>query len=54
MKPKWVITGYQEQAKIDGSEQRHGLCQLWCEHLERSWNDYTGIDVKGKTNDIGQ
>ncbi|QTD55953.1 M28 family metallopeptidase [Parasphingorhabdus cellanae] len=47
--PEMVITSYQEQAKIDVTDSEMVFVGYGINAPEREWNDYEGVDVKGKT-----
>ncbi|WP_430415058.1 M28 family metallopeptidase [Parasphingorhabdus sp.] len=47
--PEMVVTSYQEQAKIDITDSDMVFVGYGINAPERGWNDYEGIDVKGKT-----
>ena len=44
-----VITSYREQAKIDVTNSDMVFVGYGVNAPERGWNDYAGVDVKGKT-----
>ena len=47
--PEMVVTSYQEQPKIDVSDSEMVFVGYGINAPEREWNDYEGVDVKGKT-----
>ena len=47
--PEMVITTYQEKAKIDIADSEMVFVGYGINAPERGWNDYDGVDVKGKT-----
>lgn len=47
--PEMVVTSYQEQAKIDITDSDMVFVGYGINAPERDWNDYEGVDVKGKT-----
>ena len=47
--PEMVVTSYQEQAKIDVVDSDMVFVGYGINAPERGWNDYDGVDVKGKT-----
>ncbi|OAO01307.1 peptidase M28 [Sphingomonadales bacterium EhC05] len=47
--PEMVVTSYHEQAKIDITDSDMVFVGYGINAPERGWNDYEGIDVKGKT-----
>ncbi len=47
--PEMVVTSYQEQPKIDVTNSDMVFVGYGVNAPERGWNDYDGVDVKGKT-----
>ncbi len=47
--PEMVVTSYQEQPKIDVTNSDMVFVGYGVNAPERGWNDYAGVDVKGKT-----
>ncbi len=47
--PEMVVTTYQEQDKIDIADSEIVFVGYGVNAPERGWNDYEGVDVKGKT-----
>ena len=47
--PEMVVTSYQEQTKIDIADSEMVFVGYGINAPEREWNDYEGVDVKGKT-----
>ena len=47
--PEMVVTSYQEQPKIDVANSDMVFVGYGVNAPERGWNDYEGVDVKGKT-----
>ncbi|CAN0593755.1 unnamed protein product, partial [Laminaria digitata] len=46
---EFVVTSYQEQPKIEVTDSDMVFVGYGINAPERGWNDYAGIDVKGKT-----
>ncbi len=47
--PEMVVTSYQEQGAIDVADSDMVFVGYGVNAPERGWNDYEGVDVKGKT-----
>ncbi len=47
--PEMVVTSYQEQASIEIADSEMVFVGYGINAPERGWNDYDGVDVKGKT-----
>lgn len=47
--PEMVVTSYQEQAGIEIADSEMVFVGYGINAPERGWNDYDGVDVKGKT-----
>ncbi|MEP2989319.1 MAG: M28 family metallopeptidase [Parasphingorhabdus sp.] len=47
--PEMVVTSYQEQGAIDIADSDMVFVGYGVNAPERGWNDYEGVDVKGKT-----